>query len=67
MPSSDNKINYSEAISSLVGVFKSLLYYAELNSASAINQVVQKLPPNMKESWRDFTVKSADLKQLSWF
>ena len=54
---SDNSINYSAAISSLVGVFKSLSYDADLKSASLLNQAVQKLPPNMKELWSLFTVK----------
>ena len=54
---SDNILNYSAAISSLVGVFKSLSYDADLKSASLLNQAVQKLPPNMKESWSLFTVK----------
>ena len=57
MHNSDNIINYSAAISSLVGVFKSLSYDADLKSASLLNQAVQKLPPNMKESWSLFTVK----------
>ena len=48
---------YSAAISSLVGVFKSLSYDADLKSASLLNQAVQILPPNMKESWSLFTVK----------
>ena len=50
MHNSDNIINYSAAISSLVGVFKSLSYDADLKSTSLLNQAVQKLPPNMKES-----------------
>ena len=57
MHNSDNIINYSAAISSLVGVLKSLSYDADLKSASLLNQAVQKLPPNMKESWSLFTVK----------
>ena len=57
MHNSDNIINYSAAISSLVGVFKSLSYDADLKSASLFNQAVQKLPPNMKESWSLFTVE----------
>ena len=48
MHNNDNIINYSAAISSLVGVFKSLSYDADLKSASLLNQAVQKLPPNMK-------------------
>ena len=54
---SDNIINYSAAISSLVGVFKSLSNDADLKSASLLKQAVQKIPPNMKESWSLFTVK----------
>ena len=57
MQYSDNIINYSAAISSLVGVFKSLSYDGDLKSASLLNQAVQKLPPNMKQSWSLFTVK----------
>ena len=57
MHNSDNIINYSATISSLVGVFKSLSYYSDLKSASLLNTAVQKLPPNLKESWSLFTVK----------
>ena len=57
MNNSDKIINYSAAISSLVGVFKSLSYDADLKSASLLIQAVQKLPRNMKESWSLFTVK----------
>ena len=57
MTKSDNSISYSAAISSLVGVFKSLSYDADLKSASLLNQAVQKLPPNMKESLSLFTIK----------
>ena len=57
MNNGDNIINYSAAISSLVGVLKSLSYVADLKSTSLLNQAVQKLPPNMKESWSLFTVK----------
>ena len=57
MHNSDNIINYSAAISSLVEVFKSLSYDADLKSASLLNQAVQKLPPNMKKSCSLFTVK----------
>ena len=57
MYNSDNIINYSSTISSLVGVFKSLAYYSDLKSASLLNTVGQKLPPNVKESLSLFTVK----------
>ena len=57
MHNSDNIINYSGCISSLVGVFKSLSYDSDLKSAALLNTAVQKLPPNMKESWSLFRVK----------
>ena len=57
MHKSENIINYSATISSLVGVFKSLSYDSDLKSASLLNTAVQKLPPNLKESWSLFTVK----------
>ena len=57
MHNSDNIINYSGCISRLVGVFKSLSYDSDLKSAALLNTAVQKLPPNMKESWSLFTVK----------
>ena len=41
----------------LVGVCKSLSYDADLKSTSLLNTAVQKLPPNLKESWSLFTVK----------
>ena len=51
MHNSDNIINFSGCISSLVRVFKSLSYDSDLKSAALLNTAVQKLPPNMKESW----------------
>ena len=57
MHNSDNIINHSGCISSLVGVFKSLSYDSDLKSAALLNTAVQKLPTNMKESWSLFTVK----------
>ena len=57
MHNSDNTINNSATISSLVGDFKSLSYESDLKSASLLNTAVQKLPPNLKESWSLFTVK----------
>ena len=57
MHKSDNIINYSATISSLVGVFKSLSYDSDLRSASLQNKAVQKLPPSLKESWSLFTVR----------
>ena len=57
MHSSDNIINYSATILSLVGVYKSLSYDSDLKCASLLNTAVQNLPPNLKESWSLFTVK----------
>ena len=50
MHNSDNIINCSGCISSLVRVFKSLSHDSDLKSAALLNTAVQKLPPNMKES-----------------
>ena len=50
-------IHFSTNVSSLVGVFRSLSYDADLQSSSLLNQTVQKFPPNLKESWSLHTVK----------
>ena len=57
MHSSDHIIHFSTTVSNPVGVFKSLSYDADLQSSSLLNQAVQKLPPNLKESWSLHTVK----------
>ena len=57
MHNSENVIAFASVISSLVGVFQSLSYDADLRSSSLLNQVVQKLPPNLKESWCSHIVK----------
>ena len=62
MQNSDNIINYSGCISSLVGVLKSLSYDSDLKSAALLNTAVQKLQPNMKESWSLFAVKKLSVK-----
>ena len=62
MHNSDNNINYSATISILVGIFKSFSYDSDLKSASLLNTAVQKLPPNLKESWSLFTVKKHCVK-----
>ena len=49
MRSSYQIINFSTTVSSLVGVFKSLSYDADLQSSSLLKQAVQKLPSNLKE------------------
>ncbi len=53
-----NLINYSQVMASLVGVFRSLVFEEDLASATLLNQAVVKLPPNFKEAWCKFTVKS---------
>ena len=62
MHKSDNFINYTRCISSLVGLFKSLSYHSDLKSAALLNPAVQKLPPKMKESWSLFEVKKLWVK-----
>ena len=57
MHNSDNIINYSATISSLVGFFKSFSYNADHKSASLLNTAMQKLPSSLKESCSLFTVK----------
>ena len=57
MHNSDSIINYSATVKSLVGVFRSLHYNQDLSSASLVGRDVQKLPPNMKETWSMHTVK----------
>ena len=56
----DNIINYSAAIWSLVIIFKSLSFNVGLKSSSPLNQAVQKIPPNMKQSWLLVTVKNSN-------
>ena len=57
MHNSDSIISYSAAVSSLVGVFRSLNYLRDLSSASLLGQAVHKLSPNLKEAWSMNTVK----------
>ena len=57
MHSSEHVIQYASLVASLVAVFQSLGYNADLNSSSLLNQAVSKLPPNLKESWSFQTVK----------
>ena len=42
-------IAFTGIVASSVGVFRSLLYDSDLKSTTLLNQVVSKLPPNMKE------------------
>ena len=59
---SESIINYDCAISSLIAVFQSLKYDADLFSSALLNQAVQKLSPNLKESWALHTVKKGWLR-----
>ena len=56
MHNSESIISYSAAVSSLVGVFRSLNYNQDLSSVSLLGQAVQKLPPKTKEAWSMHTV-----------
>ena len=58
MHNSENIIAYASVISSLVGVFRSLSYEADLQSSSLVNQAVDKLPPNFEESWCSHIVRN---------
>ena len=57
MHNSESIISFASCISSLVAVLKSLGYEYDLKSTSVLNQVISKLPPNMKESWSLHCVK----------
>ena len=50
MHNSENVINFSSAKSGLVAVFKSLSFEDDLKSVNLFNQIVSKLPPNLKEA-----------------
>ena len=62
MHNSDKIISYSGGKSSFVDVFKFLSYVSDLKSATLLNSAVQKLQPNMKESWSLFTFKNHWIK-----
>ena len=51
MHNSEAIIAFTGIVASLVGVFRSLKYDSDLKSTTLLNQVVSKLPPNMKEGW----------------
>ena len=57
MHNSESIINFASSISSLVAVLKSLGYEYDFKSTSVLNQIISKLPPNMKESWSLHSVK----------
>ena len=57
MHNSESIVSFASCIPSLVAVLKSLGYEYDLKSTSVLNQVVSKLPPNMKESWFFHSVK----------
>ena len=57
MQNSENVIAFASVISSSVVVFQSLSYYANLRSLPLLNQVVQKLSPNLKNFWCSHIVK----------
>ena len=56
MHNSENIFAYASVISSLDGVFRSISYDADLQSSSLVNHIVDKLPPNLRESWRSHIV-----------
>ncbi len=54
----ESLIKFSEIVSIIVGVFRSLGYDHDLKSASIVNQAISKMPPNLKESWHFHNVMS---------
>ena len=62
MLNSDSIISYTTVILSLIGLFRSSSYDTDLRSSSLLNQAVQKIPPNLKESWSMQTVKKEWLR-----
>ena len=58
MHNSENIFAYASVVSSLVGVLRSLSYDADLRSSSLVNQAVEKLLPNLKESWFSHIVRN---------
>ena len=59
---SESIINYACAFSSLIAIFQCLKYDADLFSSALLNQAVQKLPPNLKESWSLHRLKKGWLR-----
>ena len=57
MHNSESIISFTSCISSLVAVLKTLGYQFDLKNTLILNQVISKLPPNMKESWSLLSVK----------
>ena len=57
-----SKLNFATTMSSLLGVFRSLSYDSDLHSSSLLRQAVQKLPPNLNESWSTHNVKKEYLR-----
>ncbi len=58
MHNSESSIDFAQLVASLVGVFRSLGYEYDLNAASLLNEVISKLPPNLREAWSLHTVKA---------
>ena len=57
MHNSERITSFASCIPSLVAVLKSLGYEYDLKCTSILNQVVSKLPPNMRESWSLHSLK----------
>ena len=59
MHNSEQLVEYALAVSSFVHVLQSQNYYEDLNGSTNLALVVQKLPPNLRESWSRHVVRSS--------
>ena len=59
MHNSEQLIEYALAVSSFMHVLQSQNYYEDLNGSTNLALVVQKLPPNLRESWSRHVVRSS--------
>ena len=55
MHSSEEIVQFSCLISSIVNVFRQLEYESDLSLATNMRLVIGKLPPNLKEKWYGYT------------
>ena len=57
MHNSESIISFASTILNLFGVFKSLSYTQDLEGVALLTQALEKLPPNLNESWALHAVK----------
>ena len=59
MHSSSAIIDYSVAVTNLVSVFTQLDYTSDLQSASNMQLLISKLPPNLREKWFSYITSNS--------